>query len=440
MVVSEGVPQGSQRVGARRVVSRGLTLSLAFVVMSSLFTALATFNAHVDAPGFDEFVKVTNLATLVFEVVFILVATVVSLARLRHRQAVEWPSGLELAIYGLLFFYTLAIIALRWPTLLRFESIAWPIHLLVFFALRGAWACGVKADFRTIWRVLVATALIHVALFSYAVFRVPDPESYDWIGNIPGFTNIRHLAYFIAPAAIVLAAFLLTAEKRHIAAIAVGLAILLLYPSWTGGRGAIAAFVAGLIALLAFKGARKPVRLVAVGLALVVALVLPLGMPQIGEWPPLLDRMEQISEQVVSSEGELSSSRLKRWAIVAEAIAERPVFGYGPIRITGMLSGGGINWVQTNPHNYVLQLLLFWGGVGFALTLAFAAVHARRIATGLATGSREVIVTTGVMVTLLIQGQVDGTMYYPFTFILAVLAFFQLWAIGAEAAEAAGES
>lgn len=278
---------------------------------------------------------------------------------------------------------------------------------------------------------------MHIGLFVVFLLQIPDPQAFDWKGRIPGFTNIRHLAYFAAPAATLLAGTVLVGPKKLVPLAAVALAGVLLYPAWTGGRGSFLAFLVATLALLAFRRARTPARMLIVAIAIAVALALPLALPQVGPWPPILDRLEQIGEDDVTL-NQLSTGRLRNWLIVVEAIGDAPVFGHGPVQVTGLLAAAGIDYSLTNPHNFVLQILLHWGVVGLALVLAFFAVHARRIAGAVATGSPDAILAFGVLLTFLVHGQIDGTLYYPFTFSLAVLAFFRLWMLGSDAAEARG--
>lgn len=426
-------------VQAGRMVSQALTLLLGLVVMSSLITVLATFQAHEEFPVFDGFLKATNIVTLLFEVTFIVAAGLVVGARVWGGRGMAWPSARERAVYGLFLVYVVAAIALRWQGLPRIESAMWVVHLMFFFSLRALWGAGVTVDFRFVWAAFGAAALVHIGLFVVFLLQLPDPQAFEWKGRIPGFTNIRHLAYFAAPAATLLAGMVLVGPKKYVPLGAVSLAIVLVYPSWTGGRGSFLAFLVATLTLLAFRRARKPGRMLIVALAIVFALLLPLVLPQVGPWPPILDRLGQIGQDDVTL-NQLSTGRLRIWSIVAGAIGDAPVFGHGPVQVTGVLAAAGVEYSLTNPHNIVLQILLHWGGVGLALVLAFIGVHARQIAGAVSAGSPDAILAFGVLLTFLVHGQIDGTLYYPFTFLIAVLAFFRLWMLGAAKAGAGAET
>lgn len=436
MTTHDGFQPNHDGVGNGRAGSRGLSLLLALVVASTVFTALATFNAHDDFPIFDVALKITNVSTVFFEAVFILVAGLASVAELARRGPVALPSRLEMLVYGLLFGYVVLAVVLRGGAAPFVESGWWIIHLLFFFALRMVWASGLTIEFRLVWYAMALTALLHMGIFSLSVAARANPQAYDWTGRIPGFTNIRHLSYFMAPAATLLAAGLLIGPKKYVPVLFVALVIVILYPSWTGGRGAFLAFLAGTGALIVFKEARKPMRALVVGLAVLAALFLPLVLPQVGPWPAFLSRLGEIGAED-ETVNQISSGRVQLWGYILEEIGKSPIFGYGPVRVRQLLSDTRFDYLN-NPHNIVLQIVLHWGVVGLGLILAFVGLHVKRIYAAVAGATPDAILASAVLVTILAHAQIDGSMYYPFTFVIAILAFFNLWMLGAAAEEAGG--
>jgi O-antigen ligase len=88
---------------------------------------------------------------------------------------------------------------------------------------------------------------------------------------------------------------------------------------------------------------------------------------------PILPRLDAVERLIARSEGSISiSHRLQIWRFVADAVAERPVAGWG-LNASRDLPGGidevspGARRLPLHPHNGMLQWWLELGAVGAAL-------------------------------------------------------------------------
>lgn len=254
---------------------------------------------------------------------------------------------------------------------------------------------------------MIAGFMCCCAVIALFVLQVRNPVEYDWVHDLPGFVNIRNLAYYAAFITVLSLGKMAVQEKRgpfvwYFICSTVGVALIL----WSGTRGAAAAVVAAYAAgAVLFPQLRK---LSAVGgtlAAFILAGVFAsLTAPQ-GDWVGMARFTKTAS---------FSSGRTELWLSSVEAIGRRPFFGYGEGQTIHVVEYAQ-TWRIFSPHNILLQTLLAWGIVGTALLLILAHGFVARLiqlARDMTSGHVPFI---AAMLAAVAYSLVDSTLYYVLT-------------------------
>jgi len=333
------------------------------------------------------------------------------------------------SLIGTLIVYVIFVSATSPVPSAHILAISWIIHILFFVALISFFRNVDLNGVEIVWSVLGLTALIHVSAFMIAWTIWPDEIRQM---NLPSVGHIRHLPYILTPAATVMAVQFITRLDKGYSSIAF-FAAAAFFIIYTGSRGGAAGVIVGLLAAGAYSAwshqcipFRRVLTLLGVTTVLVVAAELLPPLP----WGTLAGRwLDAFSETAP----EFSSARNEVWRIAMKAIVENWIWGYGPALLYEIPHQ--LPWPDRlphlfQPHNVGLQLLLHWGALGtlvLALTiLSFVA----NIWAALRQRQALSVMPLAVLVAMLTQALVDGNLFYPFSVVIAIIAFAILEGIG----------
>ena len=380
---------------------------LGAVVMSSL--ALLVFGLNPE-PGP---IEILQLPTTVAQIVFIFAVVM----KVGIQNVVAPLTRIQRILIGTLVIYVLFVsFKSTVPSSLIFAP-SWIVHILFFVALLSFFSNADDTGAGTIWMVVGLTALIHVCVFLFAWAIWPDAIRQ---GNLPAFDNIRHLGYFLAPAAAVTAVQYVTRmEKPLFPLLCFGAAVF--YIIYTGSRGGAVALVGGLAMTGVFMVwrrqnisiARAVVLMVITVFAVVISELLP-SLP----WKPVFGR----GVDAISQTGtEMLGGRSQVWSASLVAIEQNWLLGNGPA-IMGQIPeylGPSLR----HPHNIGLQLLLHWGALGSVITLGAILSFAPEFWTAPSQQPRLSLMPLTILGAMGTHSLVDGSLFYPFSTVIAIIAF-----------------
>lgn len=275
------------------------------------------------------------------------------------------------------------------PLLSLLGGHGWGTGWLFLASLAGLWALGTRL--RVDGRVLIGAALLTGAVASAAVawiqaaFELPV-EVLDPGGRSQGLQgNPVHLGT-VAAAGLWLAAVYLRSARRSWPLLAGGM-VLIGAVQFSGSRAALAlTFI-----VVCFGAWRLGVRR---GAAFVLAVVIGFGLA--GMVDASSGQATATARAAASLNPGSSSGRFAAWEASPSAVADQPLFGWGPGRFQAATSpevgpevarfeGAGAEY--TDAHNWVLELSVTTGLVGlllFAGWIVGAAREARHPLVGVA--------------------------------------------------------
>ena len=167
----------------------------------------------------------------------------------------------------------------------------------------------------------------------------------------------------------------------------------------------------------AIDGSRIAALLVTIACLVFISEVLP-SLP----WPPLASRWISFIGQ---DELEIFPGRGAIWELAASAIQLNPVFGYGPILLSEAPTYE-ISKAYYQPHNIGLQLLLHWGVVGACIIICSAISFIPNVKIALRDRPDRSILPLAAISTICVHALVDGSLFYPFSVVVAIIAFVML--------------
>ncbi len=168
--------------------SQIMLLLLCAVVMSSL--PLLAFGLNPE-PGPIEIMQVpTTLAQIAF---IFAVALQVGVGKLFAPM-----TNIQRGLIGTLVIYVLFVSFTSPVPSAAILAPSWVVHIFFFVALVSFFSRADPDRTEIIWTVLGLTALLHVCAFLFAWGIWPEEIRQN---RLPAFDNIRHLGYFLAPAA-----------------------------------------------------------------------------------------------------------------------------------------------------------------------------------------------------------------------------------------------
>jgi len=387
---------------------------LAAVVLSSLSLLFFGLNA---SPGAFEILQVPVALAQVIFVSFVVLGMRCKLlpVSLRYKELL-WPA--------VLFGYVLFVLLRSELTLSLLLGSFWILHILFFVAVIAFLRPYGSVSEDRIWVAVGLAAAGHLFAFMLAWVIWPDRIRAN---ILPAFDNIRHLGYLMAPAAAVMAARFLTA-KDYLKLSLVCFGAATFYLTYTGSRGGVVALIAGLSVLAVYlvwhrqqvRFSRFIVLIFTTGLLIVATELLP-ALP----WVNIFGR----GAMAVGQTGrEMLSGRSEIWGSTVDAIRSSWLLGNTPVYLAHIPEYQGTPLRQ--PHNIILQLLLHWGVLGTIIVLANVLVFARSIWVAIALHPAKARLPLTVLVTMLTHSLVDGGLFYPYSTVIAIIAFASLEQIG----------
>jgi O-antigen ligase len=398
-----------------RDLFQGPMFRLNIVIMSSL--AFLAFGLRT--PG-------GLIGTLQLPVAALQVYFIVAVALQVGVQGLVAPlTNAQRSLIGALIVYVIFVSAISPVPSAHILAISWIIHILFFVALISFFSnVGVKKA-EVIWSALGLTALLHVCAFLTALVIWPAAI---YAMDLPAFGNIRHLGYLLAPAAAVMAMLFVTRTERALFPLICFMAAAF-YILYTGSRGGAIGLLGGLTATGAFWAwhgrkaylSRVLTLLAVTGILIIISEFLP-TLP----WPPVFSRGAAAFDP---SGAEMLRGRGIVWSFVIQAIQQNWLWGYGP-GLMYELPDYPVISAFFQPHNIGLQLLMHWGLVGTCIILATAVSFSSNVLAALREKPGKAILPLAVSSAIFAHALVDGGLFYPFSVVIAIIAFAILEGIG----------
>jgi O-antigen ligase len=308
-----------------------------------------------------------------------------------------------------------------WPELAALRSARWVLLLAVALGLA---VMVQRAPDRSIpllitWCLGFATyAVVMMAFIAYDPIR----SGLDWVWQLPGQKNVRHLPWE-AVAAVIVGGLARPAGLPKFVQVPLQFAALLGWAAmfWSGGRSGMLGAMAGITALLIVCQPGERLRRAMETLIIAAAgfLLSTLHTPAdgaFGGW-----RSIGFTEATVGVP-DPTSGRTALWSETIATIAAHPLTGIGEAQTVHRLQNAGGVFAQ--PHNLFLQAWLAWGligGTAFLLAIAFAYGRAlKRLWKNAAIGS-PAAAGFAIATALLATSMLDGPLYHPRSVFLFLL-------------------
>ena len=314
------------------------------------------------------------------------------------------------------------------PSALVFAP-SWVIHILFLLALVAFFKDVGLEQSDVVWTALGLTAFLHVCAFLIALALWPDEIRRM---NLPVVANVRTLTYFLMPAATVMGVLFVTRLEKALSSVLLfaGAAFFIIY---TGSRAATTGVIVGWLAAGAycawFRQKIQINRTLVLFAVLVFLVILAESLPPL-PWGTIVDRW---FEALSATGPEFSSGRNEVWPRAMKAISQNWVWGYGPAlqnEIPHQTPWPDRSNVIYQPHNIGLQLLLHWGLLGTLILALTIFSFSANIFYALRNEPALAIPPFAILVAMLTQALVDGNLFYPFSVVVAIIAFAMLEAIG----------
>lgn len=289
-------------------------------------------------------------------------------------------------------------------------------------------------DFR-IETFFLGGLVAYFAVFILYWHLLPDPAEHAWQNGTPGFTNIRHLGYYVSaclPLALAAYAYRAQASTPSNHAWQSTLCVLAMTNSWffifwAGGRGPLAALLAGLLIIILIGHQRRALAsrasLLLIGTAIPgLALAAQYAVPGYG-----IGRILHTIQEAESL-GDLSPGRMEIWRQTFEAIKANPYLGHGPDSF--LFQTGELNRAFLHPHSFPLQAALDGGIPNTIICLVlgggflFWVLRRKPIPALNQAASRDLrdLGLTWMLVSLAAFSAIDGTLYHSHPSMLIAIA------------------
>lgn len=287
----------------------------------------------------------------------------------------------------------LALTILAWGTALTADfapasvlrTTLWTIHLLFGLAIANLVGGGL-IDADDFPPAIVSGFALFTFLMSVFVISNYRPD-YDWIEDIPAYSNIRWYGYYASAVVGLSASGFARGRKGYFFVSVLALAAAI----WTGSRGTVFAVIIGYaVAMVIFPLAREGWQRFAYALA--AGIVLSAVLTWIGPIGPGVQRFSSIE-----------NGRLDLWLATLPMIELRPIFGWGEGQFGFMRAAGEV----VHPHNVVIQVLLAWGAAGLFLVGALVVWLALKVIR-----AKAALPITLALCNIFAFSLVDGSLYH----------------------------
>lgn len=282
------------------------------------------------------------------------------------------------------------------------RTIYWIVHLLFGFSI--AFLCKRVFDASDlIVAYLAGFAALAVAFTIWAAGAIGRPI--DWTWDLPSFLHLRHLGIYATPMIALCIGLMATIRGRAVWAGAFLLAVTgFALALWTGSRGPVAAIGVTMVAgAIVSPDMRRPAVWVGVAASLAVAAfivaLLPVPAPHLGVLRTVT---------ATTQTADMTTGRTYLWSLVAQAIEQRPLFGYGEGQMKAVAHYGRM----AQPHNIVLQVLLAWGIVGLICSLVLAYSFVRMAVPVIRRNAAQALAPILAMISLLALSMLDAALYH----------------------------
>jgi O-antigen ligase len=270
------------------------------------------------------------------------------------------------------------------------------------------------------WTMIGFGILAYFAVFIVYIFsnRLVGGQ---WIEHLPGFNNIRHIAFlgFVAFAIGIARRPAVNARPSNWQPLLVPAAfgaLGMILPIWSGSRGPLLAclLLAGLL-WITQKSDRRFVALYTLGtlgFAFVMASLVPVPNAIFGPAQAF-----GAADLHAMGAADASSGRLELWRGTIDHIAQRPWLGWGVNQFSGFEPIP--HEVFFHPHNYPLQLLHACGIVGvLAVAFSMISIVARHKAFLMTNQGRFHV---ALFCALAIYSLYDGIFYFAYPLLISML-------------------
>lgn len=387
------------------------TIALILVSAVSAFHMLATWDWDGRLSQVNAALRHFSLPVVWIELMLLLWAARCGWDPIRHFTHLP---RLAKQLFMLLIFSVMitSIFSSNLPATSALLAVRFIIHIAVLSSLIFLISNDEKFDFEFWANGLVLGAASYLFLLIIFCILVTDPVNFRWVIQVPSATNIRQISNILGILALVPTTLLMFEKYRRRQFFLVLLLIAILtFIMWTGTRTALFGYLTGFcIALIVqpsyFKWDRFFGILVAIILALVISLFLPIPDPQFG----IIRIAESISAQ------DISTGRVKLWLDALNAIMESPLLGHGAGTYRLNMHFGN-PYPVNHPHNFVIQFIYDWGVLGGGIALIFLGWLGYRIAYP--KGHEEKFLAVCAYGGLLATAFVEGTLFHPLPIVIA---------------------
>lgn len=275
--------------------------------------------------------------------------------------------------------------------------------------------------FAATWFAIGCAVPVYILLWLIQM-AITNPTGNDWITQIPGVNNIRHVGhfafagFFAGVASLILLRNDASVFRRWCVPVffsSLGLALAL----WTGSRGPVLAVASGItVTIFVGSGFRRELGLFFAATTIIAATAvinLPVPHPIYG-----ITGATGIADMEADASHDASSGRTQLWQGTTEKIQQKPFFGWGLEQFSAFGPDETIGMMH--PHNYPLQLLFSGGFVSalLAALMAFPALRSWRWPFMQDIG----LVGTGCVAGIIVYSMYDGALFFSYPIMIFLLA------------------
>jgi hypothetical protein len=288
------------------------------------------------------------------------------------------------------------------------------VHMVFGFAV---WRYLTNYSYRRIYIVYLITFSFFLPAVGTVIYGLMHSESsISLVGDLPFYSNIRHLGYHVA-ASLIFAVLLFVRASTNFMRILYGLWLCttVAFLLWSGSRGPVVGlFLSGILLLLVIPSFRKrnAICLLA-AFSTLVFLMLIFNLDFLG--------YGMINRTLAANDfNSLLAGRVNLWSGVLQSI-DNWFVGIGGDNFNLLKAAGGF----AQAHNVVIQAILDWGIIGAIVFLLFPSISVVKAITGirsLKVPNHVMNASLSLIIMYLFLSLVDGVFYHGIPFMLFVVS------------------